>query len=286
MSQVSESLKQPSPAEIPDLFLADWSNLVHRAYHGLGAYGDLLAPQITKMAHDIIVETAMHHAFLGARICFVLDGGLSGRRSIYQEYKANRVDTSDRPPALVLSLEGVVIEDQNYSWRGIPIRAYGYESDDVMIALARHHAEKGGNSLIFSNDSDMLQAVNSRITVLRPRKYPEPPEIFTEQEVLEKYGFPPSKIPHFKALQGDQADNIPRVPRVGEGIAAKLICEYGSVAGVIAAAANDWLTPVVGRNILLNTDNIMRNLKLVTPVRIPNIAEIYRGVMDSPPSIV
>ena len=132
----------------------------------------------------------------------------------------------------------------------------------------------------------MLQAVNSRIIVLRPRKYPEPPDIYDESKVLETYGFPPSGIPHYKALQGDDADNIPRIPRVGHGTACKLIQEYGTIHAVIRAAAMSLLTPVVSRNIVEHKDSIFLNMRLVTPVEIPNLCVVYEGIMRQPPSIV
>jgi DNA polymerase I len=288
MSGMPESSNRKSAHEhpIPDLFIADWSNIVHRAFHGLGAYSDLLATDVVHMAQNIILETALQHCFLGARIAFVMDGGYSGRKQIYPEYKANRSETTDRPMPLIVALEGNFPQSVFINWRGTPVRAHGFESDDVMIGLAREHQDHGGLAFIFSNDGDMLQAVNGNITVLSPRKYPDPPVIYDWDAVIEKYGFTPDKIPHFKALQGDTADNIPRVPRVGEGIAAKLICQYGSIAGAIMAAGNGLLTPVVGRNILANIDNIRRNLRLVSPVCVPQIREIYEGVMSASPSIV
>lgn len=288
MSGMSESSdRKGAPEEaIPDLFIADYSNIIHRAFHGLGGYSDLLATDVVHMAQNIILETALQHCFLGARIAYVMDGGYSGRKQIYPEYKANRSETTDRPMGLTVALEGNFPKSLFIDWRGTPVRAHGFESDDVMIGLAREHEKRGGLAFIFSNDGDMLQAVTERITILSPRKYPDPPVIYDCEGVYAKYGINPSQIPHFKALQGDTADNIPRVPRVGEGTAAKIIAEYGSISGAISAAGRGFLTPVVGQNILANIDNIRRNLLLVSPVCVPQIREIYEGVMSASPSIV
>lgn len=238
------------------------------------------------MARNIILETAVNHAFVGCRIAFVMDAGMSGRREYYPEYKNNRVLTTDRPLALVVSLNGSLLEDKMFDWRGSPVRIDGYEADDIMIGLAREQLKRGGASFIFSNDGDILQAVEPGITVLRPRKFPDPPEVYDDDVVVEKYGFPPKLITHYKALQGDQADNIPQIPRIGHGTACKLIAQYGSVQGVIRAAIEGRLTPVINNNILNNRDNIYLNLRLVTAVEIPNISLVYEGIMAAPPSIV
>jgi len=272
--------------EVPDLFICDWSNIVHRAFHGLGGYGDLYALDIVKMAQNITIETAIHHCFVGARIAYVMDGGYSGRKQIYPEYKANRTETTDRPVGLTVALTAEFPKSLFLEWRGTPVRVHGFESDDVMIALAREQVRRGGKAFIFSNDGDMHQAVQDGITVLRPRKYPDPPEIYDYEKVVQEYGFTPDYIPHYKALKGDTADNIPTVPRVGHGTACKLIARYGTIQGVIRAAVDEALTPVVSRNIREYRETIFLNFRLVTPVTVPGIPKVYDTIMAGNPAIV
>jgi DNA polymerase I len=271
---------------IPDLFIADWSNIVHRAFHGLGAGSDLHALDVVSMARSICLEVATNHCFVNTRIAFVLDGGLSGRREIYPEYKDNRTQTTDRPMALIVSADGSLLKDTMFDWRGTPVKVDGYEADDIMIGLAREQEKAGGQAYIFTNDSDILQCVNGSITVLRPRKYPDPPEIFGAEEVEGKYGFRPPLMIHWKALQGDKADNIPRIPKIGEGTASKLVATYGGVHNVIRAALREEMTPMVNKNIIEYRESILLNLRLVTAVPVPNIEAVYEGVMKNPPSIV
>ena len=52
--------------------------------------------------------------------------------------------------------------------------------------------------------------------------------------MIDKYGFTPTQFIDFKGLMGDQSDNIPGIPGVGEKTATKLILEYGSVENLIA----------------------------------------------------
>jgi len=52
------------------------------------------------------------------------------------------------------------------------------------------------------------------------------------QAIEEKYGILKSQFLDLKALKGDNSDNIPGVPGVGEKTAVKLLNEYGSLRGV------------------------------------------------------
>ena len=56
--------------------------------------------------------------------------------------------------------------------------------------------------------------------------------------MMDKYGFTPTQFIDFKGLMGDQSDNIPGIPGVGEKTATKLILEYGSVENLIANVDN------------------------------------------------
>src|SRR5262249_40587797 len=52
--------------------------------------------------------------------------------------------------------------------------------------------------------------------------------------VRKKWGVPPARIPDLLALMGDDVDNIPGVPGIGQKGAAALLEKYGSLDGVLA----------------------------------------------------
>src|SRR5262249_57933974 len=52
--------------------------------------------------------------------------------------------------------------------------------------------------------------------------------------VRKKWGVPPALIPDLLALMGDDVDNIPGVPGIGQKGAATLLEKYGSIDGVLA----------------------------------------------------
>ena len=56
--------------------------------------------------------------------------------------------------------------------------------------------------------------------------------------VEKKTKVPPRLYPDLAALTGEQADNLPGVPGVGPGFAAKWLHEYGDLEGVLANSEN------------------------------------------------
>src|SRR5262249_46263761 len=58
-----------------------------------------------------------------------------------------------------------------------------------------------------------------------------------DDEVIEKVGVPPAKVPEVQALIGDSTDNVPGVPGIGVKTAAELINEYGDLETLLARAS-------------------------------------------------
>src|SRR3954451_20161594 len=52
--------------------------------------------------------------------------------------------------------------------------------------------------------------------------------------VVKKWGVKPAQMIDFLALRGDDSDNIPGVPGVGDKGAATLLGKYGSLDGIYA----------------------------------------------------
>lgn len=259
---------------VPDLLIVDWSNIVHRTFHSMGADPELLARDICLVAEQSFREIAAGILYAGFRVAIVIDGGHSGRRDIFIGYKGNRTSRDERPPALVTACDGPTREQRE---RLAVVQMYGYEADDVMAALANLHP---GDSYILTNDRDLLQAVNNRVRVLCPKGQFDVPELFGPEEVIAKYGFPPSKIPEYKALQGDPTDAVPSIPGIGHGKAMMLVNEYGGIDGAISAAKRGLLTPKLTSTLILYADSIARNLQLVTLVEVPGIADVYEKIVQ------
>ena len=80
--------------------------------------------------------------------------------------------------------------------------------------------------------------------------------------VLAKFGVPPDRIIDYLTLMGDAVDNVPGVEKVGPKTAAKWIAEYGSLDGVMAAAAS--IKGVAGENLRKAMDWLPLGRRLVT----------------------
>ena len=152
------------------------------------------------------------------------------RLAIFKDYKAGRV----RPPedfyAQIPLLRELI---SALSWGFM--EADEYEADDIIGTLARQADEAGDYmTYIVSSDLDMLQIVDENTKMYRILRGFSDLEEMDIPAVEEKYGILKSQILDLKALKGDNSDNIPGVPGIGEKTAVKLLNEYGSLEGIYA----------------------------------------------------
>ncbi|MDE0212666.1 MAG: DNA polymerase I, partial [Deltaproteobacteria bacterium] len=136
----------------------------------------------------------------------------------------------------------------------------GYEADDLLATLARRGREAGHHVIIVSGDRDCLQLVNDDVTVLMTRRGVTDMIRYDPAMVEERYGVSPERWTDFAALKGEQADNLPGVPGVGDKTAARLLEKYGDIEGIIEHA--DELTPKIRKGIEECADQVKLNRKL------------------------
>ncbi|MDE0343472.1 MAG: DNA polymerase I [Deltaproteobacteria bacterium] len=136
----------------------------------------------------------------------------------------------------------------------------GYEADDLLATLARRGREAGHHVIIVSGDRDCLQLVNDDVTVLMTRRGVTDMIRYDPAMVEERYGVAPERWTDFAALKGEQADNLPGVPGVGDKTAARLLEKYGDIEGIIEHA--DELTPKIRKGIEECADQVKLNRKL------------------------
>jgi 5'-3' exonuclease len=129
------------------------------------------------------------------------------------------------------------------AWRMIE-----FEADDALATAADRWSREPAveQIVICSPDKDLAQCVRGERVVcwdrMRDRVYSEP-------DVVEKFGVPPASIPDYLALVGDTADGIPGVPRWGKKAAATLLAQYGHLEAIPRDAA-EWQVTVRGSRAL------------------------------------
>jgi DNA polymerase-1 len=221
-------------ADTDALYLVDGSGFIFRAYHAL-------PPLTTKSGlstgavygfTQMLIKLETDHRPSHLAVVFDAAGSQSFRNTLFAEYKANRTEPPDdlKPQ---FGLVRKVVETFN-----IPVlEAIGFEADDLIATLVRQARERGQRVVVVSSDKDLMQlVVDGQVTLHDTMKNVPHGFTYSEKEVEEKFGVPPSKLGDVLALMGDSVDNIPGVPGVGPKTAAALIQAYGSVENLIAHA--------------------------------------------------
>ena len=173
----------------------------------------------------------------------------------YDGYKAKREsmpeDLRRQVPYIRRSLEALQI----------PIlEVQGFEADDVIGTLAREAAELGHEVFIVSGDKDMMQLVTEHVKVLNPQK---DNLILDAAKVTEVLGVPPEKVIDVMALRGDNIDNIPGAPGIGDKGSVDLIVEFGSVEAVLDRAS-EVKRKSYRESLEQNRDAVLLSKELVT----------------------
>ena len=209
------------------LVLVDGSWLVFRAFFAIPANlttkGGLPTNAIFGFA------TMFRKLFAGRmpeRGAVVFDTAAPTHRELrFPEYKAQR---AAMPGDLERQLGHI---DRLVTANHFPIvRKPGYEGDDIIATLARRGAEAGMEVVIVAGDKDLAQMVGEHVRMQDTMR----DVTYDAELVRKKWGVAPALIPDLLALMGDDIDNIPGVPGIGQKGAAGLLEKYGSLDGVLA----------------------------------------------------
>lgn len=168
----------------------------------------------------------------------------SFRHEAYGGYKAGRAPTpEDFPRQLALIKE--LVDLLGLARLEVP----GYEADDVLASLAKKAEKEGYEVRILTADKDLYQLLSDRIHALHPEGY-----LITPAWLWEKYGLRPDQWADYRALTGDESDNLPGVKGIGEKTARKLLEEWGSLEALLKNL--DRLKPAIREKILAHMDDL------------------------------
>ena len=226
---------QETPDQDKKLFLLDAYALIFRAYFAFAKN-----PRVTSGGIDTSAVYGFTSALLDLlskenpthiAVCFDLPEPTE-RHEIFPEYKANRDAT---PEAIKLAVPYIhrLLEAFKIPAIGVP----GYEADDVIGTLAKQAEQEGYTTYMMTPDKDFGQLVSPNIFMYRPARGGNPPEIWGEAEVCEKFDLDRvEQVIDYLGMMGDAVDNIPGLPGVGAKTASKLLKQYGSLEETLAHA--------------------------------------------------
>ncbi|MFF2851416.1 5'-3' exonuclease H3TH domain-containing protein [Streptomyces sp. NPDC058001] len=223
--------------------LLDSASLYFRAYFGVPE--SVRAPDGTPVNAvrgllEFIDRLVKDHHPDDLVACMDADWRPQWRVDLIPSYKAHRVaevtasgpDTEEVPDTL--SPQVPVIEAVLDALGIARVGVAEYEADDVIGTFT---AQAKGPVDIVTGDRDLYQLVDDArgIRVLYPLKGVGTLQLTDEAVLREKYGVNGSGYADLATLRGDPSDGLPGVPGIGEKTAAKLLAEFGDLAGIMAA---------------------------------------------------
>ncbi|MCG9129524.1 DNA polymerase I [Candidatus Poribacteria bacterium] len=149
------------------------------------------------------------------------------RNEMYEEYKGHR---RTPPDELVTQIPRIqeLLEAFDIPVLGKP----ELEADDIIASVTQYVIDSPDTQdvqvRIVSKDKDLEQLLSDRVTMFDIHN----DKIIDTDVLMENKGITPDQVIDLLALMGDSSDNVPGVEGVGLKTGAKLIQEFGSIAGV------------------------------------------------------
>ncbi|WP_067932150.1 DNA polymerase I [Alicyclobacillus kakegawensis] len=211
------------------LVLIDGNSITYRAFFALPPLSNARG----QFTHAVFGFTQMLLRLLQdenpTHIAVAFDvGKTTFRHRVFEAYKGTRQKTPSE-----LSEQFPLVRDVLHAFRIPVIELENYEADDLIGTLARIAEAEGLPTLVVSGDRDLLQLVSDTVHAAVTRKGITDMDVYDVEAVRARFELSPEQIVDLKGLMGDNSDNIPGVPGVGEKTAIKLLKEYHTVESVL-----------------------------------------------------
>lgn len=247
---------------MPKLLLIDGHSQAYRAFFGMKAPLTTRTGEPTGAVFGFarkLMATLKEHQPDHVAVAF--DVGDTWRHEEFPDYKATRERMPDDLRSQIKRIYEL-LEAFN-----IPIvTADGFEADDVLGTLSKKAGEAGTDVLILTGDRDLFQLVSERVQILYTSGGPRPQTVaYGPAEVEERFGLNLEQFIELKAITGDNSDNIPGVPGVGDKTATKFLTKYGTIDNLYKHV-DEISGPKTRQNLIDAKDQVMINKRLVTIV--------------------
>src|SRR5665213_1454111 len=194
------------------LLLIDANSIIHRAFHAIPPFtGPDGRPTGALYGISAMMLTLWRTAKPDYAAALFDTPEPTFRDKMYAEYKAQRAPTADE------LIKQIIEAPTLFGAFGLRVfKKPGFEADDLIATLAEKF--KGAKDpqtgeeiqvVILTGDRDTLQMVEGEKLVVKLfNKGVSDTTIYDEKAVEEKYGLKPNQLVDYKALVGDNSDNI------------------------------------------------------------------------------
>src|SRR3989344_1831352 len=199
------------------LLIIDGHSLLYRAFHALPPLSNKNGqPTNAVYGFLLILFKAIKDLKANYIVAFFDTKKTTFLHEQFEEYKIHRAPISERiisqMPIMKKVLEAL----------GVPIfEKEGFEADDLIATIAKK-TKNECEVYILSGDLDNLQLVDEKIKVYTLGKGIKDTVLYDKERVVGRFGVTPEQMNDFKALTGDNSDNVPGVPGIGKTTAADL----------------------------------------------------------------
>src|SRR5689334_7707588 len=238
------------------LVLLDGHSLAYRAFYALPTD---LATKAGTVTNAVFGFTSMLVKLLSDEkpeyLAVAFDAPVrTFRYDLDPEYKAGRKETPD-----LFASQMPLIREVLETMQVPQLCVEGVEADDVIATLATRGAAEGLDVIVVTGDRDAFQLIEDpHIKVLYNRRGVSDYVLYDEAGIAERYlGVTARQYPQYAALRGDNSDNLPGVPGIGEKTAAALIVKYGDLDAVFEHL--DELPPKQRQNLGEHRDRVLLN---------------------------
>ena len=228
------------------LMLLDAPSLYFRAFHGVPdtiRRGDGTPVNAVRGLLDMIARLTSDYQATHLVACMDDDWRPKWRVDLIPSYKSHRVaqavagapDVEIVPEGLTAQLPLIrhVLRLAGIAVVGTP----EHEADDVVGTYASR-AELPVD--VVTGDRDLFQLIDDarQVRVIYTARGMRNLELVTDEVVVERYRVLPEQYADYAVLRGDPSDGLPGVAGIGEKSAASLLLQYGTLDGLLAAAAD------------------------------------------------
>jgi 5'-3' exonuclease len=160
-----------------------------------------------------------------------------------------------------------------------------HEADDVIATLAERATMPVD---VVTGDRDLFQLIDDdrAVRVLYTARGVGKLEIMDAAALRARYGIAPAQYADFATLRGDPSDGLPGVPGIGEKTAASLLARFGTLDGLLeAAAARDPRLAGVAGKLGAARDYLTRAPSVVGTVRTLPLPTVDTSLPHTPPDV-